>query len=135
MAILSLILSCMVIAGVASALIALYSIPDRKIASAGPQQDPVPPASAVAAGRPDPAPVPILARLPLHLRGEIAYLSMQDHYVDVHTVKGSTLLLMRFADAVPRPAVSTGCRSIGRTGWRGRPWPIASAGRDAFSCA
>lgn len=42
----------------------------------------------------------LLDRLPQHLRGDITYLSMQDHYVDVHTEKGSTLVLMRLADAI-----------------------------------
>ena len=42
----------------------------------------------------------LLDRLPQRLRGDITYLSMQDHYVDVHTEKGSTLVLMRLADAI-----------------------------------
>lgn len=42
----------------------------------------------------------LLDRLPLNQRGPLLYLSMQDHYVDVHTDKGGTLLLMRLADAI-----------------------------------
>ncbi|UDL87153.1 LytTR family transcriptional regulator [Mesorhizobium sp. PAMC28654] len=39
-------------------------------------------------------------RLPHAIRGKLAYLSMQDHYVEVHTDKGTTLVLMRLADAI-----------------------------------
>lgn len=39
-------------------------------------------------------------RLPAHLRGALIALEMEDHYVRVHTERGSTLLLMRMRDAV-----------------------------------
>ena len=42
----------------------------------------------------------ILARLDLEKRGPVISLSVQDHYVDVTTTKGSTLLLMRLSDAM-----------------------------------
>lgn len=43
---------------------------------------------------------PLIDRLPHAARGKLRYLSMQDHYVEVHTDKGSALVLMRFADAL-----------------------------------
>ncbi|MBN9220075.1 MAG: LytTR family transcriptional regulator [Mesorhizobium sp.] len=49
---------------------------------------------------PEPARPPLIDRLPHAARGKLRYLSMQDHYVDVHTDKGSALVLMRFADAL-----------------------------------
>jgi len=50
---------------------------------------------------PDAAPESaLLARLPARSRGALLHLRMQDHYVEVHTVVGSTLLLMRFRDAL-----------------------------------
>ncbi len=46
------------------------------------------------------APPRILERLPAALGTELLALEAEDHYVRVHTAKGSTLLLMRFSDAV-----------------------------------
>jgi len=43
---------------------------------------------------------PLNDRLPHAVRGKLTYLSMQDHYVEVHTDKGTTLVLMRLADAI-----------------------------------
>lgn len=40
------------------------------------------------------------ARLPPHLDGEILALQAEDHYVRVHTAKGSALVHYRFRDAV-----------------------------------
>lgn len=42
----------------------------------------------------------LLARLPHRVRGPLWYMSMADHYVEVHTEKGSALVLMRLADAI-----------------------------------
>lgn len=42
----------------------------------------------------------LLARLPAHLGADVLALEAEDHYVRVHTARGSTLLLMRLADAV-----------------------------------
>jgi len=55
-------------------------------------------------------------RLPHAIRGKLAYLSMQDHYVEVHTDKGSTLVLMRLADAIREAGDITGLR-IHRSHW------------------
>jgi DNA-binding LytR/AlgR family response regulator len=42
----------------------------------------------------------LVARLPLHKRGRLVSVSVQDHYVDVTTTKGRDVLLMRFGDAM-----------------------------------
>ncbi|MDA4845220.1 LytTR family DNA-binding domain-containing protein [Hoeflea poritis] len=42
----------------------------------------------------------LLRRLPIGLRGPLSHLSMQDHYVEVVTDRGSQLVLMRLADAI-----------------------------------
>ena len=44
--------------------------------------------------------VPFLSRLPARLGRDLLHLHMQDHYVEAHTGKGSTLVLMRFRDAL-----------------------------------
>ena len=43
---------------------------------------------------------PFLSRLPAHLGRDLLHLHMQDHYVEVYTGKGSTLVLLRFRDAL-----------------------------------
>lgn len=61
----------------------------------------VPPEVAPAATDPPTSqPTPFLERLPPHLGRDLLCLEMQDHYVQAHTRAGSTLLLMRFRDAV-----------------------------------
>lgn len=42
----------------------------------------------------------ILERLPLPERGELVSLSVNDHYVDIVTSKGRSMLLMRLSDAI-----------------------------------
>jgi hypothetical protein len=59
---------------------------------------------------------PLLERLPVRLRGRLLYLSMQDHYVDVHTDKGSTLVLMRLGDAIRETGNVAGLQ-IHRSHW------------------
>ncbi|CAM5562316.1 hypothetical protein MAUB1S_09424 [Mycolicibacterium aubagnense] len=59
---------------------------------------------------------PLLDRLPPPLRGRLTSLSMQDHYVEVHTDKGSTLLLMRMADAMRETEGEAGLQ-IHRSHW------------------
>lgn len=55
--------------------------------------------------QPVPAPVPqgvtvLQSKLPHHLGHEIVTVQAQDHYVDVTTLKGNALVLMRLGDAV-----------------------------------
>ena len=45
-------------------------------------------------------PSALLSRLPPEIGGEIIALETEDHYLRVHTVRGSALILMRMADAV-----------------------------------
>ncbi|MEO5758784.1 MAG: LytTR family DNA-binding domain-containing protein [Mesorhizobium sp.] len=65
---------------------------------------------------PQPARPPLLDRLPHAVRGKLSHLSMQDHYVEVHTDRGSTLVLMRLADAMREVGDTPGVR-IHRSHW------------------
>jgi hypothetical protein len=48
-----------------------------------------------------PAPVRFLERLPPKLKGAVLYaISAEDHYLRLHTSKGSDLILMRMSDAI-----------------------------------
>lgn len=58
----------------------------------------------------------ILDRLPEETRGRLLYMSMQDHYVDIHTDKGAALVLMRFADAIQETEGVAGMR-VHRSHW------------------
>ena len=58
----------------------------------------------------------ILDRLPPHLRGELSHLTIQDHYVDIRTDRGGTLVLMRLADAIAETEGVDGLRITARTG-------------------
>ena len=42
----------------------------------------------------------LLSKLPHHLGHEIVTVQAQDHYVEVTTMKGSAMVLMRLGDAV-----------------------------------
>ena len=75
---------------------------------------------AVRAGEP-PA---LLKRLAPGLGTEIHALEAEDHYVRVHTAKGSTLVLMRFADALEELGALPGVR-VHRSWWVAR---VAVAG-------
>jgi DNA-binding LytR/AlgR family response regulator len=59
---------------------------------------------------------PLIERLPATARGRLTYMSMQDHYVDVHTDRGSALILLRLADAVRETAPMAGVQ-IHRSHW------------------
>ncbi|MDF1777195.1 MAG: LytTR family DNA-binding domain-containing protein [Rhizobiaceae bacterium] len=58
----------------------------------------------------------LMKRLPIELRGQLSHLSMQDHYVEVVTDRGSKLVLMRLADAISEVATVPGIR-IHRSHW------------------
>ena len=47
----------------------------------------------------NPAANPLIERLPVAKRGPVIRMSMQDHYVEVVTTRGSELVLMRMGDA------------------------------------
>lgn len=61
-------------------------------------------------------PPALLKRLPIASRGQLSHLSMQDHYVEVFTDKGSALVLMRLADAILETRPLSGVR-IHRSHW------------------
>ena len=63
-----------------------------------------------------PARPPLIERLPHAARGKLLYLSMQDHYVEVHTDKGTSLVLMRLADAIREVGDTPGVQ-IHRSHW------------------
>ncbi|MFC7053840.1 LytTR family DNA-binding domain-containing protein [Hansschlegelia quercus] len=58
----------------------------------------------------------LIARLPLELRGRLICLQMEDHYVRVHTDRGSALLLMRLSDAMSEAEPISGMQ-IHRSWW------------------
>ena len=57
-----------------------------------------------------------LDRLPPHLGRDLVYLRMADHYVEAFTTAGSTLVLMRFGDAVAELEGTDGLR-VHRSYW------------------
>ena len=97
---------CVVIAGLVSMLIAVFTSQYESAASA-----------AATTGAPT-APVRprILDRLPPAQRGQLTHMSMQDHYVDARTTRGGGLVLMRFADAVAETDGAEGLQ-IHRSHW------------------
>jgi DNA-binding LytR/AlgR family response regulator len=62
------------------------------------------------------APPPILERVPLPQRGALLALVVEDHYVDIVTERGKTLVLMRLADAIREAAGVPGLQ-IHRSHW------------------
>ncbi|MEP5154942.1 LytTR family DNA-binding domain-containing protein [Planktotalea sp.] len=59
---------------------------------------------------------PLLDRLDLEKRGAIISLSVQDHYVEVTTNKGTSLVLMRLSDAIRETSPIDGIQ-IHRSHW------------------
>lgn len=89
--------------------------PDPAVAGAA---GPAPVAGEVSAAAPaatTPAPA-ILERVPLPQRGKLIALIVEDHYVDIVTDKGKTLVLMRLADAIREAAPVPGLQ-IHRSHW------------------
>ena len=71
-----------------------------------------------APGGADAAP-PLLERLPAARRGRLLHLQMRDHYVEVHTDRGSDLVLMRFGDALKELGETEGMQ-VHRSHWIAR---------------
>jgi hypothetical protein len=67
----------------------------------------------------------LTARLPQELRGRLICLQMEDHYVRVHTDRGSALLLLRLSDAMAEAAPVLGMQVH-------RSWWVASDAIKAF---
>ncbi|MEM9473461.1 MAG: LytTR family DNA-binding domain-containing protein, partial [Pseudomonadota bacterium] len=60
--------------------------------------------------------VRLMLRLPPEKRGELLYMSMQDHYVEIVTSKGRQLVLLRLADAINEAGSATGVQ-VHRSHW------------------
>ena len=58
----------------------------------------------------------LMLRLPPEKRGELLYMSMQDHYVEIVTAKGRELVLLRLADAISEAGSTTGIQ-VHRSHW------------------
>lgn len=86
------------------------------------------PAAPIVASAParEPAGSAFLERLPPRLRGaELLAVEAEDHYLRVHTAKGSDLILMRLSDALNELAGLDGART--HRSW----WVARAAVRDA----
>lgn len=78
------------------------------------------PAQQPQAAVPDTPRVPrLLSRLPLEKRGELVSLSVQDHYVEIVTLRGRALVLIRLADAMAETDGCTGLQ-VHRSHWVAR---------------
>lgn len=62
---------------------------------------------------------PLLERLPAARRGRLLHLQMRDHYVEVHTDRGSDLVLLRFGDALKELGGTEGMQ-VHRSHWIAR---------------
>lgn len=78
-----------------------------------PRQMPLPPLPAV---DPPAGSSALAARLPLDVRGRLVCLEMEDHYVRVHTDRGSALVLLRLSDAIAEAHPVQG-RQVHRSWW------------------
>nr|WP_255552328.1 LytTR family DNA-binding domain-containing protein [Maritimibacter dapengensis] len=58
----------------------------------------------------------ILDRLPIEKRGPLISLSVQDHYVEVATTKGTELVLLRLSDAMAEVGDTPGLQ-VHRSHW------------------
>ncbi len=104
----SLFVSALVISAPMSAIMIAVNLPGRVTHAA--------PAQSTAQAR-------FLERLPPKLRGAVLYaVSAEDHYLRLHTSKGSDLILMRLADAIGELAGIEGAQTH-------RSWWVA---RDAL---
>jgi DNA-binding LytR/AlgR family response regulator len=65
---------------------------------------------------PQPALPPILDRLPFEKRAALVALSVEDHYVRVHTLNGQEMILMRLSDAI-REVGDTAGAQVHRSHW------------------
>ncbi|MEO7223340.1 MAG: LytTR family DNA-binding domain-containing protein [Devosia sp.] len=75
------------------------------------------------------APPAILERVPPQQRGALVALIVEDHYVDIVTERGKTLVLMRLADAI-REAGSIPGLQIHRSHWVARAAVVRAHRRD-----
>lgn len=73
------------------------------------------PSAADTASAPAPT-IRILNRLPIDKRGTLVSLSVQDHYVEINTTAGQTLVLMRLSDAIAETQGLSGLQ-VHRSHW------------------
>lgn len=78
------------------------------------------PAVAASVAAPEPPNPPILDRVPLPARGALWALVVQDHYVEIVTERGKTLVLMRLGDAIREVGATPGVQ-IHRSHWVALP--------------
>lgn len=94
---------------------------NRLIGSAAPSRGARPASTVTPVAAASPAALPLVERLPLRLRGaEIYAVQAEDHYLRVHTAKGSDLILLRLSDALAELAALEGARTH-------RSWWVARA--------
>lgn len=121
MAFLPLLAYCVAVAAIVTALVAGFTADlSRREAAARP----VSPAPAQTEKRPR-----ILDRLPPHLRGPLSHITVQDHYVDIRTDRGGTLVLMRLADAIAETEGVDGLQ-IHRSHWVAKGAVAAAVRRE-----
>ena len=101
----------------------------RRLAAAGPAGMAPQPAAKPAPVAPDRSLPPILQRVPLPQRGKLLALTVEDHYVDIVTDRGKTLVLMRLADAIRETAGVDGLQ-IHRSHWVARDAVVRSHRAD-----
>jgi hypothetical protein len=109
---------------VATVGIAIHLLMMTVFRRAAPAEAPVAESRPEAPPAPAPTPSLFLRRLPPRLGRDLLLLEMQDHYVRAETALGSTLLLMRFRDAV---------EELGASGMQvHRSWWVAFAAMEAL---
>ncbi len=90
------------------------------VVQAEPQEELEPDAAQASVSQAAPEPSnPLLDQLPPELGSEVTALEMEDHYVRVHTMLGSHLVLMRLRDAMAHVAELEG-RQVHRSWWVAR---------------
>jgi hypothetical protein len=111
--------SVLVIGGGVTLLFQLIKPGLRQPAVPPPAPAPTASVAAPAPAHAAPAPHPLLDQLPPELGSEIVALEMEDHYVRVHTVLGSALVLMRLRDAMALVGETEGMQ-VHRSWWVAR---------------
>lgn len=86
------------------------------------------PAASPATGTAPAGGSPFLARIPPHLGRDLLAVETEDHYLRVHTIAGSGLVLMRMRDAVAELAALDGMQ-VHRSWWVART-AVAHAARS-----
>lgn len=113
----TLLLYCCAISAIGSVIIAYFA---RQLSS--------PVASQVQAPAANQRPR-ILDRLSLEKRGALSHLTVQDHYVEVNTDRGKSLVLMRLADAIAETEGIEGIQ-VHRSHWAAKAAVKRSLRRD-----